>query len=123
VGEYFRQDIDPEIWIRALPLSPDESIVVDDMRHLNEFAFLKENGFLTVRIQISPIEQQRRLLSLYGDISNQSLSHLTETALDDAKFDFVMPVDLPLDQTLSMLSSLISRPVKNNSKGSARDDA
>jgi phosphomevalonate kinase len=47
-----RREQDLEWWLKQLPLKP--GAIVTDCRYENERAFLKERGFLMVRIEVRP---------------------------------------------------------------------
>lgn len=67
-----------------------ESIVIDDMRYPIELDRVRQNGFLTVRLEVNPEEQRRRLLELYGEVNEDWLVHPGETLLDNARFDLTI---------------------------------
>lgn len=68
-------------------MEPAQHVICDDVRHPMEKDILEHYGFKTVRLDVSPEEQKRRLMAKYGEVSQEKLNHITETALDDEVFD------------------------------------
>lgn len=99
VATYFRDLYSQDIWVRfiasdAMELATSgERVVCDDLRDPSEKRILEMFGFMAVRLDISKEEQKRRLQERYGTISEELLNHPTETALDDAHFDYRFSVD------------------------------
>ena len=74
-------------------------VLVDDVRYINELNYLKKNGFILVKLVISPQFQKKRIKQLYGEHSNEHLSrfgHSSETIqeqIDDKEFDVIIDVE------------------------------
>ena len=99
VATYFRNVYSEDIWMRfiatdAMDLADKgHKVVCDDLRLKSEKRILEMFGFMVIRLDISPEEQQRRSLLLGEDISDALLHHKTEVDLDDAYFDYRLEVD------------------------------
>ena len=81
---------DPDMWVERLrfDLHDDfDGLAVDDVRFPNEVAFLRERGFLIVRVFASGDIRQKRGIPLGIVVTDDS----SETSLDDE------PVDLQLN--------------------------
>jgi dephospho-CoA kinase len=94
----FRQR-NPNHWIDLLEKRNDfdikfGSLIIDDMRFLNEMSWAKSKGFLIVKLEVSPETQLARGAS--GD-----LSHASEIDLDmlpDSVFDLVLHENTTVSQ-------------------------
>jgi hypothetical protein len=90
-GQRFRREKDLDFWIRLVQLKieeHEESIqrphiaIIPDMRYANEYAWVKANSGITVKIKrLNPDG------SLYIDPSRPS-DHPSETELESVPFDF-----------------------------------
>ena len=88
------RDKDPDHWIKQLilKLTPGGKFVIDDCRYLNEAKYLRENGFVIWRLEVSPEVQEQRIRSLYAD-PDQHLSnrdHPSETESEQIVVDRVL---------------------------------
>ena len=96
-GEAVRS-IKKDAWIKSLHNRTKnlEFIIVDDMRTPDEFNYLKENGYILIRLNVSPEIQEKRIKELYPKNYKEHLerrNHFTETALDDFSFDYYINTD------------------------------
>lgn len=109
LGQRFKE-IDYDIWIKhaLASINPGEKIVADDMRFKNEMQYLKEKGFTTVRLEISPLLQLERMAKMYGRIDPIRLMDISEVDLDDSKFDYVIDASLPLEEVRRQLINIIN---------------
>lgn len=82
-----------DIWITYLienRLPGVDDVVIDDVRYPVELDLLRQEGFVLVRIEVSPNEQSRRLHNLYGYVDEKELNHPSETLLDEARYTIVI---------------------------------
>lgn len=80
------REIDPDVWINAIVNSPDEHVVVDDLRYENEARVLKEHGWVIIRLDVTPEEQRARIIRTYPDTYEKHLellTHESEMQLDN----------------------------------------
>jgi hypothetical protein len=92
IGESWRKR-DPEIWVKILLKKVKElnargaSVIIDDLRMQQEFDALREAGFYTVRLNVSEVEQEKRIRELYPETFQEHLdkrkNSSTECSLDD----------------------------------------
>ncbi len=93
LGVAARWHLDEDVWVKpvlAAMLNNPGPFVISDVRFPNEFRALKNSGALMVKITRTGVE------------SNAG-QHLSETALDNAEWDWVVPNDgtlLELEETL-----------------------
>lgn len=81
--------IDKNVWLRAALLNASEPIILDSVRFLDEYEYLKQRGFLIWRIDASFEERIKRL----GDRGQEFApliddSHPGEVELENSEFDF-----------------------------------
>ncbi|HLO11157.1 MAG TPA: hypothetical protein VK190_02750 [Pseudoneobacillus sp.] len=109
IGQSFKE-IDKDIWIKHAisSVSPDDYIVVDDMRFKRELNYLKQQGFITVRLEISPKLQLERINNLYGNIDPARLNDISEVDLDDVTFDYVIDASLSTDEIEKRIINIIN---------------
>jgi len=74
VGTFVREELDPLYFVDALDIS-GKNVVVDDLRTVSEYEFLRKANATIVRINSS------RVKAPYGSL---------DTRLEDAKFDIVL---------------------------------
>lgn len=115
-GTDFRRKQDPDYWVKIAVQRASDEIAAGrfpyftDARFPNEVDGLSAIGGLSVRLDVEPQEQLRRLQERDGRAPNPAeLTHLSETALDDyANFDVRVQsdgVDSTLDKILGLIQS------------------
>lgn len=100
-GTEVRREQDDNYWVnktiqRVLLLAcKGTSSYITDSRFPNEAAAVRDAGGLTIRLLVSPEEQERRIAARDGlTISADARSHVSETALDDYdNFHIVVDTD------------------------------
>ena len=81
------REIDPNVWVNKLircvdEHELDENIIVDDVRFVNEYEALRENGFKMVKCLVDEDLRLRNIENLYGADHSKYMSHVSETSLD-----------------------------------------
>ena len=87
IGDAFR-NIDRDVFAKRMieRMEMDKIIIVDDLRFKNEMRYLKENDFITIRIEVSPDIQRSRFYKLYPNQDYKKASeHISETDLDNCR--------------------------------------
>jgi hypothetical protein len=92
IGESMRQGVHPDAWLLALAAEWRRAMeergaslvwVIDDVRHVNEAAWIKRQGGVLIRLEGDPSGVRAQ--------SNRDLGHISETALDEyGEFDAVL---------------------------------
>jgi len=116
VANVLRDQVNSNIWCNSALLKMNElqsvcgfdKFVVDDLRYPNEFELLHQNGFVLVRLNISEAVQDKYVKKLYGKMDESRLTHISETALDNMTFDYVVDADQELDSMLDEVSKIVS---------------
>lgn len=110
------KSLDNDVWIRALHkqvlgLPSQTNVIIDDLRFPDELAYCQQNGFITIRLEISPNIQKGRIISLYNPEHLERIGNISETALDSYlnNFNYVIntddfsKVESKIDQILKQL--------------------
>jgi len=102
LGEDARQFIGADVWIRWFDWSLKqlendfvENIVVDDCRYLNEAQYLKDNGFVLIRV--------------FGREAPDMPEHISETELEKISVDFQIDNGGSLRRSISQLNDILRR--------------
>lgn len=101
IGMKMREYYGEDIWISSLiqDLKKYKNYCVPDMRFLNDFRLLKENGFILIKI----IRDDR--------VVDRDQNHQSEIELDqkdDTEFDYVIRNNGTIDEMLRELSKIVS---------------
>lgn len=101
IGQQFRT-IKPDVWVDLLMQNVEvmtdttevELVICDDVRFVNEFEAMRQDGWLTIRLTVDEAEQKRRLEMAYGDEYPkhwENRNEISETDLDEVSgFDMVL---------------------------------
>ena len=86
------KEIDEDIWIKysLKNMKNHKNIVIDDLRFPNELKYLKNLGFIIIRINISEEEQTRRLIKKYKNYNKhlEGKNHCSESYIDELDVDY-----------------------------------
>ena len=117
IGEAFRAR-DKNVWIKAFLRKVTELeaegrwVLVDDLRLPQEHKALRENGFKLVRLNVSFMEQQKRLTNKYPDTCEEHFGkreHPTECGLDTERdWDVYATEDVAMDWVYKIVSAFKS---------------
>lgn len=118
-GMEVRRNQDIDYWLKkgillaAEAIANEEDIFITDIRFPNEVDRLQTIGFTIARLDVTPETQSKRLSGRDGilTIDPKSLTHSSETALDDYKgFNIRLNNDEgTLEETVSNLVNLFNR--------------
>lgn len=88
--DVFGEDVWVKLAVEKMMKSQREgkNVICDDVRMPSEKTCLEKAGFTIIRFDVSKEEQRKRAFNLYGPIDESKFEHITETALDEASFDF-----------------------------------
>jgi len=108
IGQKFR-DIEPMVWVNILidranayadlqdDLEETDGVcmmgcaICDDVRFPNEVESLKEEGWITIRLDVDDAERKKRIQDVYGEDWENHWNNrfeISETALDDYNFNW-----------------------------------
>jgi len=102
LGDGAREKIAKNVWIRRMEFTlrklEDDGfvdIVIDDCRYLNEAQFLKDNGFVTIK--------------LFGRAYSDVPKHVSETELDQISADYKIDTGGTVANSYGQLIQLLKR--------------
>lgn len=89
------REIDPDVWVNFVMREAEtdlangaDAMIVTDLRFPNELEAVRNAGGITVRVFVDENVRLARINKLYPGTDREKLNHVSETALDDALFDF-----------------------------------
>lgn len=104
-----RQGFNNNIHVAATlgSIKENEKIIITDMRFPNELEAVKKHNGITIRINRGLVERTGKMI--------QEPEHISETALDNAKFDYVIENDCTIDDLIEKVREiLIKENIINN---------
>lgn len=101
IGHEGRRLLFEDVWVETVMRKTKkvDLAIVDDVRYINEFNALKNNGWIMIKLNISSELQEKRIRETYPDNFQQHLDNLThpsETEMDEINikaFDYSINVD------------------------------
>lgn len=95
--ECMRECLHQNVWVNSLfaDIKKEDKVIITDMRFPNEMSSVKERGGITIRV-VRP--------DLHSSII---LSHASERALDNAKFDYEIMNDGSLDDLVAKVRDIL----------------
>lgn len=108
VGQYLRK-YDDVVWLKSILKLEDnnEYIVIDDLRDLNDYNYLKDNGFIFIKTQVDRTVQEQRALKLNGIIDKYVLSAPQETELDNEHFDLIVDTSNSISESCTVIDAFM----------------
>jgi dephospho-CoA kinase len=96
IGQQFRQ-IDPDVWVKDLDRTMvnlmelgETNFVVTDVRQMNEYLYLKKQGFTVIKVETED-EIRKERIKAKGDTFNvEDFYHETEVAVDSIPYDYLV---------------------------------
>lgn len=107
------KEINPNVWIDYLDrsiLEKEDDIVIDDLRFMNEYNFLRTRGFFIIRINIEMIDQIKRIKSTYPDKWQDHIDRLNHVSEIDRT---IFNADLDIESTDDMIEYVLEY-IRNN---------
>lgn len=83
----------------------DDYFIIDDLRFPNELEWCEMNGFLTVKIEVSPITQVDR------GMTEERMTHPSETALDhipDMRWGLIIPEQTTVEGRVELVLAALA---------------
>jgi len=115
IATSFRDVLGEDIWVTFIAKEAEmlakngQKVVCDDLRFPSEKRIFEQFGFATIRLDVSEYVQKQRI-SKRGDgtINEKQLTHISETALDNATFDLRIDTDdLSIDEIKTIIFSFV----------------
>lgn len=98
IGQTFRQ-FDPNVWVNVLDsrltnatlfFGKSLPVIVTDCRQLNEYEYLKGQGFTVVKVETADELRIERMKANGEDVSPSLLNHGTELEVDNIPYDYLV---------------------------------
>ena len=101
--------IDEDIWIKYIlsEIGINQNVIIDDLRFENEVKYLKEHGFIIIRINIDEDIRIERIKSTYPNTYNEhikGMEHNSEKSIKNLEVD--LDVYFTDDYCLSVLTTI-----------------
>lgn len=97
------KEINPNVWVEYLDRlisETEDDIIIDDLRFVNEYEYLKTKGFFIIRINIEMIDQIRRIKKTYPNTWRSHIDRLNHVSeIDRTLFN----VDLDVVSSYKMI--------------------
>ena len=92
--DLLRQGFNNNIHVAATlgSIKENEKVIITDMRFPNELEAIKKHNGITIRINRGLVERTGKMI--------QEPEHISETALDNAEFDYVIENDCTIDDLI-----------------------
>lgn len=103
------RELDDDVWVKKLvnSLDDDSLVIIDDMRHINEYNAMSDAGFLLIRMEATEDIRKERL----GERFKNS-DHISETALDTHHFPIVVENIGSLESLYNVADAIYEKNVR-----------
>lgn len=114
IGQTFRS-LRPAVWIDELDTRvwhatfgiPDPDILVTDLRQMNEYDYLKEEGYTIIKIEADEELRLARIAKSGDSFDPSTLNHETETAVDVIPYDYLVTNNGTLEELFEQLDFVL----------------
>jgi dephospho-CoA kinase len=96
IGQQFRA-IDPDVWVKDLDRTMvnlmdigETDFVVTDVRQMNEYEYLKRQGFTVIKVEAEDEIRIERIKAKGDTFNPEDFYHETETAVDAIPYDYLI---------------------------------
>ena len=98
--DLFRNQLHPNTWVNATFANyHDNNWIITDVRFPNELEAIKKHNGITIRINRGLVERTGKMI--------QGPEHISETALDDAKFDYVIENNGTIEELIKQVKKIL----------------
>lgn len=103
------KEIDNDIWIKQLDkeIKNKNNIVIDDLRFLNEYNYLKKNNFIIIKLLIDKNQQIKRINNTYKRKEFEHierLEHVSELNIENIEADLTIKTEeLNIDKIIKFI--------------------
>ncbi|MDF2010228.1 hypothetical protein [Priestia megaterium] len=103
IGQFMRQ-LNPLVWINytsrkyeELKLLGMDNFVLTDLRQMNEYQWLKANGFTVIKVEAEPEIRIERMKQAGDKFNMQSLLHPVEQQISALPYDYLVTNNTTLE--------------------------
>ena len=99
--DLLRQGFNNNIHVAATlgSIKENEKVIITDLRFPNELEAIKKHNGITIRINRGLVERTGKMI--------QGPEHISETALDNAEFDYVIENDCTIDDLIEKVREIL----------------
>ena len=98
--DLFREQLHPNTWVNASFANYlNNAWIFTDVRFPNELEAIKKHNGITIRINRGLVERTGKMI--------QEPEHISETALDNAKFDYVIENDGTIEKLIEQVKKIL----------------
>ena len=98
--DLFRKQLHPNTWVNASFTNYlNNAWIFTDVRFPNELEAIKKRKGITIRVNRGLVERTGKMI--------QEPEHISETALDNAKFDYVIENDCTIDDLIEKVKEIL----------------
>ena len=114
IGQSMRE-IDPLVWVKySVSAAPEnESLIVTDLRQDNEAKYLRDKGFIIIKVESDEDIRIRRIIESGDTFSINELNHETELSVDKIVADYTVKNN-GSEHDLMVAAKRIKRKLKLN---------
>jgi dephospho-CoA kinase len=113
LGQKMRE-IDPDVWVKYLDRRMTlckrfgiEKFIVTDLRQFNEYDYLKEKGFVIVKVEADEEIRRQRMIEAGDDFTEEDLNHETELSVDALPYDYLITNNGTLEELYEQIEFII----------------
>jgi dephospho-CoA kinase len=103
------KEIDPDIWIKYLltEINDKENIIIDDLRFENEVKYLKEHGFVIIRLNVPDNIRIERIKSTYPNNYIEHIEGMNHNSENDiANLEVDLDLNFTNDYNFTVLDTI-----------------
>jgi len=103
------KEIDPDIWIKYLltEINDKENIIIDDLRFENEVKYLKEHGFVIIRLNVPDNIRIERIKSTYPNNYIEHIEGMNHSSENDiANLEVDLDLNFTNDYNFTVLDTI-----------------
>ena len=114
IGQSLRE-IDPLIWVKySIGKAIGDNVIITDLRQQNEYEYLKEHGFIIIKVESNLGDRINRMKELDEDNSIDRMNHETERFIDLIEADYTINNFWGLEELEWQVYSVITKILENN---------
>lgn len=114
IGQFMRS-INPDVWVNntaskyeRLKKAGFTDFIVTDLRQHNEYQWLKENGFIIVKVETEPEIRIQRMKDSGDNFDFQSLVHPVEQQIKHLPYDYLITNNTTIEDLRVQVADMIA---------------
>lgn len=113
IGQVFRE-FDPYVWVNVLDRTVtnhmedgEQHFVVTDVRQMNEYIYLKANGYTIIKVETAEELRLERIKASGDEYTEEDLNHETELAVDGIPYDYLIDNNTTIEDLYQQIRFVI----------------